>query len=91
MTKTEPAKPDPAAMRAEEHQAFLDFRTERHNRRLAGSLAGMTVTGLRMHPKDDAENGVVVNFTPHEAASVMQAVSRVLSARIDGAKSQKEG
>ena len=66
----------------EDHDAYLEFRAARHNRRLARDATSMTITGLRMHPEGNAEDGVVVTLTPSEAGRVMGSVRDVLSARL---------
>ena len=78
------SKSDQSAPADAEQADYLAFRAEWHNRRLAKCLAekGMTLTGLRVHPAGDLENGTVVTLAPDEAAVVMDTLIRVIAARV---------
>lgn len=83
MPKTEgPVIPADEAVRDDEHEAYLAFRADRHNRRLAKEVAGLTLGGVRMHAADNPENGTVVNFTPAEAKKVAAVIADVVRARV---------
>ena len=83
MAKTEdrPVTPDDKYAR-EEREAYLAFRAERHNRRLMRDVAGMTLTGVRLHQMGDPETGQVVTFTAAEAVRVMSANKMLIRDKI---------
>jgi hypothetical protein len=66
---------------AERRAAFLAARAKDHNKRILDEIGGMTLSGVRLNKVGDDGAGMVVTFTPEEAADVVEAIAKVVAAR----------
>lgn len=66
-----------------ERQEYLEFRQKKHNERMNKRFDEYTLTGVRLVRKDDAAEGMVVNFYPGEEVAILEAIRGVLARRVE--------